>query len=71
MGAVQKAFAQLAFQLWDDLVSFSIVQNSSPGADITLNYSWTTAWQKQQEIHGTYTSHDLCGLDRRRQRHRL
>ncbi len=60
MSAVQIAGAQLAFQLWDDLVSFSIVQNSSPGADITLNYSWTTAWQNTAKtIHSTYTSNDL------------
>jgi serralysin len=45
MSAVQIASAQLAFQLWDDLVPFSIVQNSgsnADAADITLNYSSTT-----------------------------
>ena len=39
MSAVQKGFAQLAFQVWGDLVPFSIVQNSDNNADITLNYS--------------------------------
>jgi hypothetical protein len=33
LSAVQIAGAQLAFQLWDDLVPFSIVQTSSPSAD--------------------------------------
>jgi Ca2+-binding RTX toxin-like protein len=59
MSAVQKASAQLAFQLWDDLVPFSIVQNSSPSADITLNYSWTTK-VRTDGVHGTYTTPTLA-----------
>jgi Matrixin len=55
MSAVQKAFAQLAFQLWDDLVPFSIVQSSNNNADITLNYSSTTTL-RSDHVHGSYTT---------------
>jgi hypothetical protein len=49
MDATQQAAAQLAFQLWDDLVPFSIVQDSNSSSDITFNYSSTT------DSNGSYT----------------
>ncbi len=54
MDALQVATAQLSFQLWDDLISKSsgfqhrLVQNSSPSANITLDYTSETTG-------GTYT----------------
>jgi|GEM_PF-1692324 len=48
MSLTQITTAQLSFQLWDDLMSSSLVERGGAGANITLNYSNNTN-------NGTYT----------------
>src|SRR5262245_32314026 len=63
MNVVQTSYAQLAFQLWDDLVPFRLVQNSGSNAsdaDITLNLSVTTDIDKVSGARQTYTHSDLA-----------
>jgi len=55
MTAVQKDAARLSFELWDDLMAISLVENTSASADITFAYSSTTSGG------GTYASSWLSG----------
>ncbi|MDO9215563.1 MAG: M10 family metallopeptidase [Methylococcales bacterium] len=50
MTALQVATARLSFRLWDNLIASSLVESDGGAANITLNYSSTTA------NNGTYSS---------------
>jgi len=59
MDALQVATAQLSFQLWDDLIAKSpgsqhrLVQNASPAANITLDYTSEPADATYTDASGT------------------
>ena len=59
MDALQVATAKLSFQLWDDLISKSpgsqhrLVQNASPAANITLDYTSEPADATYTDASGT------------------
>ena len=55
MSPVMKDAARLSFELWDDLVAISLVESTSPTAQITFAYSSTTSGG------GTYASSWISG----------
>ena len=55
MSPVMKDAARTSFELWDDLISISLVETTSPTANITFAYSSTTSGG------GTYASSGLSG----------